>query len=443
MIIPNLLKLTCLFAFVLFTNINYSQWERQETNFNSLIRSLFFLDTLNGWATTDSSFYLHTTDGGDNWKKEYVSEQASAAVRGIHFVSEKIGYACSVHGLLFSTADGGNTWVKSEDTFEINFVDLFFVNEYDGWAVGERYGTNSGKGMIVHTSDGGITWYKQLVKETTNLYQIEFFKSVKMLDNQRGWAISGDYFDNFSKTNVYYTEDGGENWNKLPNKIPWPALRLKIANGDTLWADGFGFAPMSISTDGGGSWESNVNEIKYISAVSPLTGNTGWYSEYDIYENNFKLLYTTDRGMSWENELELTETILDIVNKGNYLWICGSNGLIMRRKITITSVQYRHNDVPVVFEIFQNYPNPFNSQTIIPYYLSEEIEIEIKIYDPIGRIIRIFNSEHQNKGMNKLVWDGKNSNNKTVASGVYICTISSRLYADSFSQRYVKMILTK
>ena len=409
--------------FILFIQfvvpMNAQTWETQNSGVTNTLRSVCFVDTLNGWVTTDSSIYLHTTDSGKNWMIEKVNND-NYGIERIQFITKDIGYACGSYGRLFSTRDGGKTWLRYAGVFEIDFQDLFFVNETEGWAVGQRYGNNWGRGMIVHTSDGGITWQKQFEHETTNQLATKFFKAIRMKNNFVGWAIAGDYFDNFSPTYVYKTDDGGKNWNELPTPIQRPARRLKIANVDTLWADGYGVSPISTTVDGGISWDLYYNEYKYIGAISPRSGNSGWCSFINYNQGSTSyLLYTIDRGNSWKKELELSVNIIDIENKGNYMWIAGSKGLIMRKNLLTTSVDENTNDITNVFELYPNYPNPFNPQTTIIYSLPYESDVEIKIYDLLGNIIGDYFLLTKSKGKHEFQWNAKPYFGKNISSGVY------------------------
>ncbi|MBK8947235.1 MAG: hypothetical protein IPM32_18495 [Ignavibacteriae bacterium] len=180
--------------------------------------------------------------------------------------------------------------------FEIDFQDIYFVDENHGWAVGERWGEDFGRGMIVHTSDGGINWEIQYDTMSTERFNMIFFKSIRMKNTQEGWALGGDYFDNFSPTFIYKTVDGGKVWNKS-SSIDRVGCNLEIANIDTLWIDGYGIGPLSTSTDGGLTWMTYKNEYKYIGKISPISGAIGWAFFNDINnQNRSALLYTYDRG---------------------------------------------------------------------------------------------------------------------------------------------------
>lgn len=80
---------------------------------------------------------------------------------------------------------------------------------------------------------------------------------------------------------------------------------------------------------------------------------------------------------------------------------------------------------PLVTKLHANYPNPFNPETWIPYQLSEDAEITIRIYDLAGKMVRTLFSGHQISGYyitrsQAAYWDGRNEFGEAVASGVYI-----------------------
>jgi parallel beta-helix repeat protein len=75
------------------------------------------------------------------------------------------------------------------------------------------------------------------------------------------------------------------------------------------------------------------------------------------------------------------------------------------------------------YQLYQNYPNPFNPQTTIRYYLPnigyQPAEVELKIYNILGELVRVLVSERQYPGEHRVMWDGKNDRGEDLASGVY------------------------
>jgi C1A family cysteine protease len=73
----------------------------------------------------------------------------------------------------------------------------------------------------------------------------------------------------------------------------------------------------------------------------------------------------------------------------------------------------------------QNYPNPFNGTTTIAYTLAEPSHVDIRIYDPAGRLVRIVESGAREQGRHTAIWNGKDNAGHGVASGVYFCRLKA------------------
>ncbi|MGQ9608197.1 MAG: FlgD immunoglobulin-like domain containing protein [bacterium] len=97
-------------------------------------------------------------------------------------------------------------------------------------------------------------------------------------------------------------------------------------------------------------------------------------------------------------------------------------------KVTRYDISYRR--IPKESRLLQNYPNPFNPDTWIPYQLKEASEVEIRIYESTGRIVRTLNLGYKEPGYYEsreraAYWDGRNEYGERVASGVYFYNIKA------------------
>ncbi|HQU72206.1 MAG TPA: PQQ-dependent sugar dehydrogenase [Calditrichia bacterium] len=71
------------------------------------------------------------------------------------------------------------------------------------------------------------------------------------------------------------------------------------------------------------------------------------------------------------------------------------------------------------FQLLPNYPNPFNPATRIPYRLIRPATVEIGIYGANGNRVRSLVSGAKGAGTYTAVWDGRNDEGVSQASGVY------------------------
>jgi hypothetical protein len=67
----------------------------------------------------------------------------------------------------------------------------------------------------------------------------------------------------------------------------------------------------------------------------------------------------------------------------------------------------------------QNYPNPFNAQTTIAFTLLNAGNIQINVYNTRGQLVRKLIDGFVENGNHTIVWDGKDDNNRELASGIY------------------------
>ena len=92
--------------------------------------------------------------------------------------------------------------------------------------------------------------------------------------------------------------------------------------------------------------------------------------------------------------------------------------------------------------LLQNFPNPFNPETWIPYTLADDADVNIRIYDVEGQLVRQLDIGQQQVGRylsrdTAAYWDGKDQLGESVSSGVYFY----RLKADAFSKTRRMVIL--
>jgi hypothetical protein len=95
------------------------------------------------------------------------------------------------------------------------------------------------------------------------------------------------------------------------------------------------------------------------------------------------------------------------------------------------------------FDLSQNYPNPFNPSTSIKFKIQNSkfkipTHTTLKVYNILGRIVRILLDEPKTPGNYEVVWDGKDSQGKEVSSGIYFYRLDVENY-----QKIKKMTLLK
>jgi hypothetical protein len=84
-------------------------------------------------------------------------------------------------------------------------------------------------------------------------------------------------------------------------------------------------------------------------------------------------------------------------------------------------------DIPCLnkVKLYPNYPNPFNPFTIISFSIPEDTKVILKVYNIKGQVVKTLLKKYIESGEHKITWDGKDNNNKPVASGIYFYKISA------------------
>ncbi|MDA3813546.1 MAG: Ig-like domain-containing protein [Candidatus Cloacimonetes bacterium] len=94
--------------------------------------------------------------------------------------------------------------------------------------------------------------------------------------------------------------------------------------------------------------------------------------------------------------------------------------------------------LPVTTDLNQNYPNPFNPTTTINYSIIDAGRVRIEIFNIKGEKIRTLVDESKNVGYHSAVWNGRDNNGKSVASGMYFYNMVTDEY-----HKTRKMLLIK
>ncbi len=81
--------------------------------------------------------------------------------------------------------------------------------------------------------------------------------------------------------------------------------------------------------------------------------------------------------------------------------------------------------LPASFALGQNYPNPFNPSTTISFSLPVAGNAKVEIYNVLGALVAVPFDGMATAGSTTVVWDGKDLNGQSVASGIYLYRLSA------------------
>lgn len=94
--------------------------------------------------------------------------------------------------------------------------------------------------------------------------------------------------------------------------------------------------------------------------------------------------------------------------------------------------------IPLVTALLDAYPNPFNPVTTIHYLVKDGGDVKMDVYNVRGQVVKHFAATHAKAGHYRFVWDGKDTDGRSAASGVYFYRMTNGKFSSS-----KKMILMK
>lgn len=344
-----------------FSNPNWKV-VRRSTETDKNLRTIYFVDVMTGWAAGDAGAVYRTTDGGRTWKP--LLSGAAANINLIQFVDWNNGWMLgeadskdtseeNASGtLLFSTNNGGRIWTRKSLP---NVLSIYFIDAKNGWAVGKQ-------ATLLRTTDGGAEWQpvsglEKLVGLPVESSSYSFgFRDLFFLNDRQGWLIGNFYGRARSHIGgLFTTEDGGQTWRRIPFTLQTQytsgrftpgllhSVRFSDANtgsvtGEMIDGEGRFFFVLH-TRDGGKTWEQFRTPSRATHSTQFLNLSNGWMAaaapreggaEAIVYDTT--LLRTDNGGMSWQS---------DFVARGRRIrglfflspgkgWAVGDRGMILR-----------------------------------------------------------------------------------------------------------------
>ncbi len=375
----------------------HSQWVYQhQFVLGQFLMDVEFINKNTGWVC-GSGTILKTTNAGLNW--EYQSHPATnKSLYSIHPVDSNVVYAVGYFETILKTTNGGTNWLAIRNgTYGQgkSYKGLYFINQNTGWICGAGQ-------YVLRTTDGGVSFDSTYV--WWGYLNDMYFKNVNagiMVGNGGG---------------IFKTSNAGINWiqSNIPPNYSGNFNKISVVQNQYCFAVETGKKVIR-SSNFGDTWDSrgfiSESDFPYCCTFSSI--NTGWVG--GSYGQVFK---TTNSGLNWR--LENTGGDQRPLNSLYFFndsigWGVGSSGKIIFT--TTGGLTFANNyiqKIPDKYLLYQNYPNPFNASTIIEYELKQRSEIELSVYDILGKRIQILETGDKPPGNYKVVLESGG-----LPSGIY------------------------
>ena len=291
-------------------------WFEQEIVTSKKLTDIKFTGTNSGWVTVAPSLFIYkTVDGGKNWSSESVT--TSKSWEAVFTTDANHVWIAGEDSIKYSTL-GGGTWIGAAMNgvlSAINLFDLYFVDNSNGWAVGDN-------GLILNTSDGGANWSEQHSGDNPNIVTDVNLSAVHFFDADSGWTVG-------ALGKILFTDDGGASWALQTSGVSDKNfLDVHFISSKTGWVVGSDSIFLS-TVDGGQSWDpiTSLNTSADLTGVHFDDADHGW-----VITSNGMIFRTNDGGISWFSQASGTSLALNAIDFADYDngWVVGDNGTILR-----------------------------------------------------------------------------------------------------------------
>lgn len=381
-----------------------------------------------------------TTDGGDNWfpVNNGLVDRMARDVKVDPASPNTVYVATDGLGGVYKSSDGAATWIQATSGMRYTLIQAmsFDVSHTLFAAVG--WGTYRDIPSIFKSRDSGASW-DTLATIPSPYYMTSIFDIVAHPDTADLIYVGGtshysNTVDEPSRGLLYRSHDGGDTWEALwtPEGIWILCLTIDPVTRNIYAGTGGGDTSQIYkvykSTDSGATWETIGLEEHAISALIGQfgTGNTIYAGTGAMFleTNGDGVFRSTDNGASWEpmnsglSSPFILSMLLDPASTNTIY--AGSMGGGIYKATVGTGVETIENNPPEDAPfLLSNFPNPFNAITRITFQIPATGHVTLDIYDISGRTITTLIDGQKQAGHHRILWNGRNKNERKVVSGLY------------------------
>ncbi len=431
---------------LLFAGSSFSQWIPAATPDGGGITDICVLDDGRVIVTTSSYNWPNgqmggirlSTSSGASWQNVLNAYNARTLYLGASGKMFASGWLYPSNEGLYVSTNSGQNWTQNyfgnanDNVFSIVSKDndntVFFGSRFGVWR---------------SINGGGWQFLNNGIPLNTAVYDLDVSRS-------------GNYIAAGTSKGLYVTSNNGANWIRVTGIPPLDSIySARFINYESPYKEEILYA----GTSDGGLYQA-MDEFISATLVETFFGVISDIEGFADLDNSFIGLvmrpsgadnlinpgfaYSTNRGVSWtQNNNGLPSSpimsALTYQKQGsNIQYYAGlfeniNGGAKVYKMNSPIGIQQISSEVPNAFSLSQNYPNPFNPMTKIKFNVVKASNINVTVFDVLGRHITTLVNEKLNAGTYETEW-----NANSMPGGVYFY----RVEADDFTETK-KMILVK
>jgi len=208
-----------------------------------------------------------------------------------------------------------------------------------------------------------------------------------------------------AKLRLYVTDDGDDGGTVYSVSNNYEGTATPWVETGLIWNN----APLISGTPLSSAGAAVLNSWVELD-VTPAISGDGLYS-FGITNNSSAVVFYSSKEDA--NDPELVITISSALAKIDQT---ENVNPAMPEQVEVESDT---TPLPEIVTLSQSYPNPFNLETTIPFSLPRASEVQLRIYNDRGQLIRTIVDGVLQAGNKNLIWNGRDGRGIEVSSGVY------------------------
>ncbi len=253
--------------------------------------------------------------------------------------------------------------------------------------------------------------------------------------------LAGLGITNYGLVRFFKRADGSEDWVDVINlgaSLSWNGSKVTISGLDTFseFVPGIDETlPVTLASFNAVQTSNKFAQINWVTASeSEVLGYNLFRGENDNQDQALRVTATMIEASNSPTGASYSFTDDEVeMNSSYYYWLQtvdfdGSSEMFGPVTIKISEENdYDIGEVLLGTQLIGNYPNPFNPSTTISFSVAQPQVVTIDVYNIKGQLVkRVFNGKVETPNIKQnVVWNGKDSDNKDVASGIYFTLMKS------------------
>lgn len=275
-------------------------------------------------------------------------------------------------------------------------------------------------------------WYGNFENEGSSLWTPPAFETAAPFDGARSAKLSTTGTSTATST--------------IPNKCKWYDNTIKYTLHGWIKTESVGAANIIIRYYANRTTGTTIGTE---SVTASISGNTNWtyyFKELTLpsnayyYDIRLSVTAAGSAATAWFDNVGLIEwtpfssaSELATVNWPNNYYYLQAQTQDTMKSLSISLNEKSYNSLPPnpsyqpnrPKPTLQVSPNPFNPDTAISCYLPQAGNARIKIYNLKGQLVKTLVDDNLAVGMHRFIWDSRDDNKRSVASGMYFIRVES------------------